>query len=158
MIFRNRKAPTDAPSPFGVTGTTSGKPVRDSFIGANVTIKGDLYSRGVIEVHGKIEGSITCRDLTLGEDPDVTGEITTETVRICGRFNGNIRAREVSLTRTAVVFGEIWHSSLEVEPGADVQGSVHFLSPDAFPLIEFDEEEPEIEPTGLDEDPQTEEP
>ncbi len=152
MIFRNRKQPAGTLSPFGVTGTRSGHPIRESFIGPNVTITGDLYSRGSIKIHGKIEGSITCRNLTLGEDPNVAGEITTESVRICGHFNGNIRAREVILTRTAVVSGEIWHSSLEVEPGAEVQGSIRCLSPDAFPLIEFEEDEPYSETTDLDDD------
>ena len=152
MIFRNRKQPSGMLSPFGVTGTKSGQPIRESFFGPNVTISGDLYSRGNIEIHGKVEGSITCRNLTLGEDPNVAGEITTESVRICGHFNGNIRAREVILTRTAVVSGEIWHSSLEVEPGAEVQGSVRYLRPDAFPLIEFEGEEPDTEAAAFEDD------
>ena len=149
-MFRNRKPPTSDLSPFGMTGTPSGQPILESRIGSRVTINGDLYSRGTIEVHGTINGSITCRDLTLGESPDVTGEITTESVRICGRFNGNIRARDVVLTRTAIVSGEIWHSSLSVEPGAEVQGTVRCLSPDAFPLIEFEDDEPGGDPLDAD--------
>ena len=140
MIFRNRKSPHGRASPFGATGSLSGHPPKQSRIGPGVTVTGDLYSRSDIEVHGKVEGSVLCRNLTLGEEPDVLGEITTESVRICGRFNGNIRARRVVLTRTAVVTGEIAHSSLEVEPGAEVQGVVKSLGPDAFPQLAFDEE------------------
>ena len=145
LIFRSRKPASAGITPFGITGTPDGRPPSKSVIGPNVTITGDLYSRGDLEIHGKVEGSITCRNLTLGEAPDVAGDITTESVRICGRFSGNLRARRVVLTSTAVVSGEIYHSSLEVAPGADIQGTVKSLSPDTFPLIDFGDEEAEEE-------------
>lgn len=98
--------------------------VQHSIIGADVTITGDLVSTGDIKVDGRVDGNITCRTLTLGEQPVVNSSINADTVRICGEFNGDITAQKVVLTSTAKVRGDIEQGSLEIEPGAVLEGSV----------------------------------
>lgn len=118
--------------------------IERTVVGPRMVIQGDLYSPGEIVVHGTVRGNIVCRDLTLGLDPEVTSEITADSVRICGKFNGQIQARKVVLTRTARVSGEIRHSSLEIEPGAEVEGDIRHVAPDALPSYEdwfMDEDE-----------------
>ena len=95
--------------------------VQHSIIGPNLKIVGDLHSAGDITVHGTVEGSITCRSLTLGDAPTAS-KVTAETVRVSGAFDGEISAREVHLSRNARVTGDIWHESLSVEPGASIEG------------------------------------
>ncbi len=108
-------------------GEDSGAPtprkgkVQHSIIGPNLKITGDLHSAGDITVHGTVEGSITCRSLTLGEAPTAS-KVTAETVRVSGAFDGEISAKEVYLSRNARVTGDIWHESIAIEPGASIEG------------------------------------
>ena len=44
-------------------------PTQHSIISPDLKIKGDLVSSGDIKVEGSVEGSISCRTLTLGDNP-----------------------------------------------------------------------------------------
>ena len=94
-----------------------------SIIGRDLKITGDIVSTGDITVHGEVEGTITCRSLTLGDTP-VISSVTAETVRISGVFDGEIRAKKVCLGRNARVTGNIYHESLEVEAGGSIEGKL----------------------------------
>jgi cytoskeletal protein CcmA (bactofilin family) len=113
--------------PGSEAGSRNGyrKPIQHSIIGADLTITGELVSTGDIKVDGRVEGNITCRTLTLGEEPLVNSEISAETVRICGTFNG--RANKVVLTKNAKVTADIAQEILEIETGATLEGKVERL-------------------------------
>jgi cytoskeletal protein CcmA (bactofilin family) len=119
------------PAPDIEAGNRSGyrKPIQHSVIGADLTITGDLVSTGDIKVDGRVDGNITCRTLTLGDEPLLNSEIAAETVRICGTFNGQVRANKVVLTRNAKVSADIAQEVLEIEPGATLEGNVRRLGP-----------------------------
>jgi cytoskeletal protein CcmA (bactofilin family) len=103
------------------------KRIQHSIIGADLKITGDLVSTGDIKVDGQVDGNITCRTLTLGDEPVLNSEIAAETVRICGTFNGQVRANKVVLSRNAKVSAEIAQEVLEIEPGAVLEGKVRRL-------------------------------
>lgn len=93
-----------------------------SIISADLTVTGDLVSRGEIQVDGTIEGDIECRSLIIGTQGSVTGEITADDVRIHGSVSGQVRAKSVFLAATAHMVGDIAHESLAIEPGAFMEG------------------------------------
>ncbi|GAA0591613.1 polymer-forming cytoskeletal protein [Caenispirillum bisanense] len=93
-----------------------------SIISADLTVTGDLVSRGEIQVDGTIEGDVECRILIIGAHGSVTGEITADDVRIHGSVSGQVRAKSVFLAATAHMVGDITHESLAIEPGAFMEG------------------------------------
>ncbi len=119
MIFQANQAPDDGAEK---TAPPRGR-VQHSIISNDLTITGDLISDGDITVHGIVEGSIKCRALTLGEAPTIS-KIEAETVRISGSFSGDVKAKQVVLTETAHVTGDIMHETLEVKPGASIEGKL----------------------------------
>lgn len=111
------------------------RPIQHSIIGPDLIITGDLVSTGDIKIDGRVDGNITCRTLTLGDQPVINSAISAETVRICGAFSGEVKANKVVLTSTAKVKGDIFQEILEIEPGALVEGQVTRLaSLDAEPI------------------------
>ena len=109
--------------------------IQHSIIGPDLIITGDLVSTGDIKIDGRVDGNITCRTLTLGDQPVINSAISAETVRICGAFSGEVKANKVVLTSTAKVKGDISQEILEVESGALVEGQVTRLeSLEAEPL------------------------
>ncbi len=99
-------------------------PVQHSIISPDLKIKGDLVSSGDIKVEGSVEGSISCRTLTLGDNPVLNCNVTADTVRVNGEFSGQVKATKVVLTSTARFNGDIFQETLEVEDGASIEGFV----------------------------------
>ena len=63
-----------------------------SIISADLKITGNLTSSGDIQVDGAVEGDISSRTLTVGEDAHIDGSIVAESVRVCGQVSGEVRA------------------------------------------------------------------
>ena len=98
--------------------------VQHTFISADTTVTGDLESDADISVEGSVEGNITCRTLTLRGEPTITGDVHVEAVHVCGRFTGALRAKKVVVTKTAKMNGDIYYETLELQEGAEFEGSV----------------------------------
>jgi len=114
----------ESPSAVGEEAKPSGIP---SIISADLTITGDLTSAGDIQVDGAVEGDITSRTLTVGEEASVRGRVTAETMRVCGNVDGELKGQTVVVAKTAKVIGDIIHESLEIEAGAFIEGSIRRL-------------------------------
>jgi cytoskeletal protein CcmA (bactofilin family) len=127
MIFQANQGAGSSAEESAAPRARPGK-VQHSIISNDLKITGDLISDGDITVHGVVEGSIKCRSLTLGEAPTIS-KIEAETVRISGSFTGDVTAKQVVLTETAHVIGDIVHESLEVKPGASIEGRLKRLGP-----------------------------
>jgi cytoskeletal protein CcmA (bactofilin family) len=96
-----------------------------SFIDASLTIMGDLYSEGDVQLDGRICGNVSCAQLIVGRDAAVTGAITASQAVIRGTITGTIRSPVVILQDTARVESEITYSVLAIDEGATFQGSAH---------------------------------
>ena len=80
-----------------------------------------------LRISGKFEGTLETRgELTIGEAAQVRAEITGESVTVAGRVQGKIIAkRSLKLIPPAVVQAEVWTPVLQVEAGAQMNGSIH---------------------------------
>ena len=84
----------------------------------------------VLRISGRFEGTLETRgELTIGERGLVRADITGEAITIAGRVEGKVIAkRSLKIVPPAVVKGEIWTPVLEVDPGAQLEGTVHMGS------------------------------
>ena len=95
-----------------------------SIISASLHIVGNLKTEGEVQVDGVIDGDVTSRALTVGENARVKGEVIAEEIIIRGSIEGRVRAKSVRLAKTAHVVGDIVHEILSVEPGAYIEGQL----------------------------------
>jgi cytoskeletal protein CcmA (bactofilin family) len=93
-----------------------------SIIGEDLTIRGNVISKGEIQVDGEIEGDIRCGSLLLGDKAQVRGGVTAEDVVVRGRIIGSIRGLRVTLQGQCHVEGDIFHQGLAIEQGAYFEG------------------------------------
>ena len=124
--------PTKPVSPTRAEGAEAPgrKPIACSLITENVSLEGDLKSDGDVQLDGAIRGDLAVGHLSIGETGQIEGAITAEAVEIRGRVAGTITARTVKLYATARVDGDITHSQLSIEPGAQFAGrSVKLVPP-----------------------------
>ena len=95
-----------------------------SIISADTTLKGEVRSTGELHLDGTVEGDVHADRLVIGETAVIKGNVSADTVRVCGKLDGNISGREVVLTATARMTGDILHEVLTLEPGARFAGAV----------------------------------
>ena len=115
--FTERPATYASKSP----GPSASKMV-PSIIGEDLTIRGNVISKGEIQVDGEIEGDIRCGSLLLGDKSKVTGSVAAEDVVVRGHLVGSITGLRITLQAQSHVEGDIFHQSLAIEQGAYFEG------------------------------------
>ncbi|MGZ5849621.1 MAG: bactofilin family protein [Methyloceanibacter sp.] len=93
-----------------------------SIIGEDLTIMGNVVSKGEIQIDGEIQGDVECGSLLLGDKSQVVGSVIAEDVVVRGRIVGSIRGLRVTLQAQSHVEGDIYHQSLAIEQGAYFEG------------------------------------
>ena len=93
-----------------------------STIGGDLTITGNVTSKGEIHLDGHVQGDVRCVALVLGENSSVEGNVTAEDVVIRGRLIGSVQALRVILQSNSHVEGDLTHQSLAIEQGAYFDG------------------------------------
>ena len=83
-----------------------------STIGEDLTITGNVASKGEIHLDGHVQGDVNCGGLVLGENSSVEGNVTADDVVIGGRLIGSVRAFRLMLQSTSHVEGDLIHQSL----------------------------------------------
>ena len=116
-VFTERPATYASKSP----GPSASKMV-PSIIGEDLTIRGNVTSKGEVQLDGEIEGEIRCGSLLLGDKGQVMGGVTAEDVVVRGRIIGSIRGLRVTLQAQCHVEGDIFHQGLSIEQGAYFEG------------------------------------
>ncbi|MDJ0944994.1 MAG: polymer-forming cytoskeletal protein [Kiloniellales bacterium] len=102
------------PARSGASGVTR--------VGPDLVIRGVVEGGGQIEVQGKVEGQVRCREVNVAEGGRIEGSVMAERVQIGGAVEGPVRATTVEITKTARVVGNITHLNLSVEAGAYLEG------------------------------------
>jgi cytoskeletal protein CcmA (bactofilin family) len=97
-------------------------PLSISTIGEDLTITGNVTSKGEVHLDGEIQGDVHCVALVLGENAQLNGGVVAEDVMVRGRLIGSVRALRVMLQSQAHVKGNLFHKSLAVEQGAHFEG------------------------------------
>ncbi|MEO1205583.1 MAG: polymer-forming cytoskeletal protein [Pseudomonadota bacterium] len=109
------------PSPQTAANRPSDR-VAPSVIGSDLTIVGNLTSKGQVQIDGQVQGDILGTHIIVGERASITGGIRAEEVVVRGQVMGSIRGKRVMLQTQSHVEGDICHQALAIEQGAFFEG------------------------------------
>jgi len=89
------------------------------------TLTGKIETESDFRLDGRIEGEIACKGkIVIGPKGYVKGNIMTVNAEILGTVDGVIRTRErLVLKSSAEIKGDIFIQTLEIEPGAKLNGT-----------------------------------
>ena len=93
-----------------------------SVIGPDLSITGNLESKGEIQIEGEVQGDIHAGRIIVGERARITGSLLAEEIVIRGNVAGSIRGNNVTLQSNSRVEGDVFHKSLAIEQGAFFEG------------------------------------
>lgn len=93
-----------------------------SVIGEDLTVEGNVISKGEVQLEGEIKGDCHCVSLVIGDKALIEGGVLADDVIVRGRVVGSIRGHRVTLQSSSQVEGDIYHQSLAIEQGAYFEG------------------------------------
>ncbi|MGB0360773.1 MAG: bactofilin family protein [Endozoicomonas sp.] len=100
-----------------------------TLISAETSITGDVDFTGAVIIEGSIQGNIQSDQgqLKVIDTARIDGDIHAQNIVIYGTVNGNVYAEEyLELIAGAVVNGTVFYNQVEVERGAQVNGSMEY--------------------------------
>ena len=114
----------------------------DSLIGHGTSIEGDLHFSGGLRVDGTIKGNVIATGdkpgtLVLSEKAVIEGSIRVGHLIVNGRIHGPVLASHyLELQPKSQVTGDIHYRTLEMHPGAIIEGQLLHLQDSAeLPVI-----------------------
>lgn len=119
---------TERPTTYAKSSSSASSPsagaskMVPSIIGEDLTVIGNVSSKGEIQVDGEIQGDIECSSLLLGDKSHVQGSVRADDVVVRGKVVGSVRGLRVTLQAQSHVEGDIFHQSLAIEQGAYFEG------------------------------------
>lgn len=96
-------------------------------IAADMVFNGNLISGDEVQIHGTVEGTIgrDIRNVVVGKQGRVKATIYAAKITIEGRVDGDIHGdNSVELKSGAVVLGNVFCPSIQIDKGASFNGTV----------------------------------
>jgi cytoskeletal protein CcmA (bactofilin family) len=98
------------------------------FVGAGVTLRGDVEVPGSASVDGRFEGTLKAKTLIVGQSGHVSGQISAETAEIRGMVDDQLVVRnKLVLRASGSISGAISYSKIMVEEGGSISGSIEVM-------------------------------
>ena len=100
----------------------------NTLIGPDISIIGEIKYEGVIHIEASVEGSLIANKekdskLYINKSSFVRGSVDALNVAINGTVHGNVFAYGlIQLGADAVIKGDIYYKSIEMEVGAKIDG------------------------------------
>jgi len=91
-----------------------------SVIDKSMTIVGEVTCSGRLFVKGKINGNFHGRRVIIGEDGEISGEITANEIECCGHIEGNVVTDKFVMRKNGCHLGTVETKVLEIDPGANI--------------------------------------
>ena len=103
--------------------------IETSIIAKETTIKGDIEFAGTLIVEGYLESQVKGIELTIQKSGKINGTLKVRALNCHGQIEGDIHADNVVIHGDAVVSGAIHTSTLQIEPGASINGNISMQAP-----------------------------
>ena len=102
--------------------------LKESHIGAELTIEGKIVGAGHVRIAGRFKGDVQVDgNVSLDAGARLEGHVKASVVTVGGELVGNIEnARRVELLETGVINGDVKAGALTVAAGSRMRGQVEF--------------------------------
>lgn len=112
---------------MAINATASFRPDQENvvYVGAGVTLKGEISVPDLIVVDGTVEGDVTARVVCVGQSGVIRGNISATEADISGWITDHIEIKQLLIVRsTGRVEGRVTYGEIELEKGAVVTGDL----------------------------------
>ena len=105
-----------------------------SRISVGTVIKGELSSDCDVRIDGTVEGKLYSKGkIVVGPQANINGGLACQNVDFWGTMKGDIFVKDLlTIKNKASIEGNINVNKLQVEMGAQVNGSCHMITPEEY--------------------------
>src|SRR5262249_57556498 len=100
--------------PAAPAGAVRAAPARGngsaSVIGADLSITGNLESKGEVQIEGEIQGDVHAQRIVIRERARIIGALLAEEVVVRGSVQGSIRGNAVTFQSSSRIAGDAFHN------------------------------------------------
>lgn len=103
----------------------------NTLLGDGLILTGEVNFIGGVQVDGNVKGTLKAKEdsetgrLIVGETGQIEGNIDAPNIVINGTVKGNVCSnKSINLGSTAIIDGDITYQTLEISPGAVVNGKL----------------------------------
>jgi len=89
----------------------------NSVFSADLRVYGDVVSKGDLDVHGHVEGSLSVKALTVARGATIEGSIRAFSADIAGRVDGVVECDRVAVEASGFVDGTVAYRTLSMKVG-----------------------------------------
>lgn len=101
----------------------------DLIVGEGVRLVGEVHAPGLLRLHGTIEGDVRGDDVRVGPGGRIEGSLDGCNVDLEGHVSERIVAKTLALRSSASVSGSVEYETLEIEAGAQIEGTLNKAEP-----------------------------
>lgn len=94
--------------------------MQKSVFAADLRVYGDVTSKGDLDIHGHVEGSVAVKALTVSKSASVEGEVRSLSADIAGRIDGRLDSDRVAIESTGRIDGDISYKTLSMVVGGEL--------------------------------------
>ncbi len=99
-----------------------------AYIGAGVTLKGEISASDLVIVDGAIEGDVSARVIQVGQGGVIRGNVSATEADVSGWISDHIEIKQLLVVRASGrVEGKITYGEIELEKGAVIAGDLTAL-------------------------------
>ncbi len=106
---------------------------------------GNVKTSGEIQIDGVLNGNVKAKQIVVGINGNVHGNLTADISRILGKVEGKIRAEILEIVKTASVKGDIFKKTISIESGSKITGNINELESVTAKILKLQKKSPEKE-------------
>ena len=116
-----------------------------SIISEGSEFKGNIKTSGEIQIDGVLNGNVRAKQIVVGVNGNVRGNVTANFLRICGKIEGEIRAETLEIVSSASVKGNVFKKTISIESGSKVTGNINELESTTAKIFKLQRKSPDKE-------------
>jgi len=116
-----------------------------SIISEESEFKGNIKTPGEIQIDGLLIGDVKAKQIVIGINGKVRGNIIANFLRICGKIEGEIRAETMEIVASASVKGNVFKKNISIETGAKITGNINELESATAKIFNLKRKSPDKE-------------
>jgi cytoskeletal protein CcmA (bactofilin family) len=101
-----------------------GATMAKSFFSSDITIDGEIRSKGDIEIDGSVKGKVQAAAISVLGAGRLEGNVECTNLSIDGELQGAVSATDVTVASTGVVVADISYNTISTSKGAKIQGQL----------------------------------
>ena len=114
-----------------------------SIISEGSEFKGNVKTSAEIQIDGVLNGNVKAKQIVVGVNGNVRGNVTANFLRICGKIEGEIRAETLEIVKTATVKGNVFKKTISIESGSKITGNINELENGTAKILKLQRKSPD---------------